>query len=124
MGKYNSMSRRESTKQEPQKLPPIWRGIGFAMMIIIPIMSYAGMRVVMDYNQAHNYALFAIPLDAINHYGGDPYLFIEIGLTLFLMLVLYSGLMLFTFVLNRIFIPSQLGPFDVPRVAYRRRKRP
>jgi hypothetical protein len=125
MGKYNSISRRESNKKDPQQLPPIWRGIGFAMMIIIPIMSYAGMRVVMDYNQAHNYALFQIPLDLINHkLGGDPYLFIEIGLTLFLMLVLYACLMMFTFVLNRIFIPSQLGPFDVPRVAYKHRKRP
>jgi len=123
MGKYNSVSRRASTKKEPQQLPPVWRGIGFAMMIIIPIMSYAGMRLVMDYNQQHNYALFQIPLDAINHYGGDPYLFIEIGMTLFLMLVLYAFLMLFTFVLNRIFIPSQLGPFDVPRVAYKRKKR-
>jgi hypothetical protein len=123
MGKYNSMSRRESTKKGPPQLPPIWRGIGFAMMIIIPIMSYVGMRVVMDYNLAHNYALFQIPLDLINHYRGDPYLFIEIGLTLFLMLVLYAFLMLFTFVLNRIFIPSQLGPFDVPRVAYKKKKR-
>jgi hypothetical protein len=124
MGKYNSMSKRQHDKKEPQQLPPIWRGIGFAMMIIIPIMSYAAMRVVLDYNQAHNYALFSIPLDLINHYGGDPYLFIEIGLTLFMMLILYAFLMLFTFVLNRIFIPSQLGPFDVPRVAYKHKKRP
>ncbi len=123
MGKYNSLQKREYTKKDPQQLPPIWRGIGFAMMIIIPIMSYAGMKVVMQYNQEHNYALFQIPLDLINKQGGDPYLFIEIGLTLFMMLVLYSFLMLFTFVLNRIFIPSQLGPFDVPRVAYKRRKR-
>ena len=122
MGKYQSF-RRES-KPPTREIHPIWRGIGFAMMIIIPIMSYTGMRVVMDYNQAHNYALFQIPLDLINHkLGGDPYLFIEIGLTLFLMLVLYACLMMFTFVLNRIFIPTQLGPFDVPRVSYKHRKR-
>jgi hypothetical protein len=123
MGKYSSIQKREHSKKEPQQLPPIWRGIGFAMMIIIPIMSYALMRVIMDYNQAQNYKYFSIPLDLINTHGGDRYLFIEIGFTLFIMLVLYAFLMMFTFVINRIFIPSQLGPFDVPRVAYKPRKR-
>ena len=122
MGKYNSMQKRGSIKREPDKLPPIWRGIGFAMMILIPGMAYVGMLVLMQYNQDHN--LFPIPLDVMNHLkGGDPLLFVKIGVVLVIILVLYAFLMLITFVLNRIFIPSQLGPFDVPRVAYKRRKR-
>jgi hypothetical protein len=123
MGKYSSLQKRGSIKKDPDQLPPIWRGIGFAMMIIIPGMAYVGMLVLMQYNQDHN--LFPIPMDVINKtVGGDPLLFVKIGVVLMLMLILYAFLMLFTFVLNKIFIPSQLGPFDVPRVAYKRRKRP
>jgi energy-converting hydrogenase Eha subunit F len=121
MGKYNSMQKRAPATRETQKLPPIWRGIGFAMMIIIPGMSYVGMLVLMQYNQEHN--LFPIPLDVLNKYGNDPLLFIKIGVVLMLMLVFYAILMMITFVLNKIFSPDQLGPYDVPRVAYRRRKK-
>jgi hypothetical protein len=122
MGKYNSMQSRQSVRKEPERLPPIWRGIGFAMMILIPGMAYVGMLVLIQYNQDHN--LFPIPMDVINKSGGDPLLYIKIGIVLVLILVLYAILMLITFVLNKIFTPSQLGPFDVPRVAYRRRRRP
>ena len=122
MGKYSSMQRRATSKKQPDGLPPIWRGIGFGMMILIPGMAYVGMLVLMQYNQDHN--LFPIPMDMINTKGGDPLLFIKIGIVLVLILVMYFILMLFTFVLNKIFSPSQLNPFDVPRVAYRPRKRP
>jgi hypothetical protein len=122
MGKYNSMQKRGPSKKDSQQLPPIWRGIGFAMMIIIPGMAYVGMLVLMQYNQEHN--LFPIPLDVMNTAkGGDPLLFVKIGVVLVIILVLYALLMLITFVLNRIFIPSELGPFDVARVAYKHRKR-
>jgi hypothetical protein len=121
MGKYNSMSRREAPKKEAVGLPPIWRGIGFAMMILIPGMAYVGMLVLMQYNQDHN--LFPIPMDIINKtVGGDPLLFVKIAVILVIMLVLYMILMMFTFVLNKIFVPDTLGPFDVPRVAYKRKK--
>jgi len=121
MGKYNSMQRREPTRREPVGLPPVWRGIGFGMMILIPGMAYVGMLVLMQYNQDHN--LFPIPMDMINKtVGGDPLLYVKIGVVLAIMLVLYAVLMMITFLLNKIFVPDQLGPFDVPRVAYRRKK--
>jgi|GEM_PF-3466857 energy-converting hydrogenase Eha subunit F len=122
MGKYSSMQNRNETKKQPEGLPPIWRGIGFGMMILIPGMAYVGMLVLMQYNQDHN--LFPIPMDMINKTAGDPLLFIKISVVLVLMLVLYAILMMVTFLLNKIFTPSQLGPFDVPREAYRRRRRP
>jgi hypothetical protein len=120
MGKYSSMQRRSSSKTQPDGLPPIWRGIGFGMMILIPGMAYVGMLVLIQYNQDHN--LFPIPMDVINK-TGDPLLFIKIGIVLVLMLVMYAILMLVTFILNKLFSPSQINPFDVPRVAYRRKKR-
>ena len=122
MGKYSSYQ-KQSSKKQGDRLPPIWRGIGFGMMILIPGLSYVGMLVLMQYNQDHN--LFPIPMDMINKtVGGDPLLFIKIGVVLIFMLIAYAVLMLLTFWLNKIFFPSQLGPFDVPRVSYRRKKRP
>lgn len=122
MGRYSSMQKQEATKKQPEGLPPIWRGIGFSMIILIPGMAYIGMLVLMQYNQDHN--LFPIPMDMINKIGGDPLLFIKISVVLVIMLVLYAVLMMVTFLLNKIFSPSQLGPFDIPRVAYRRKRRP
>ncbi len=122
MGRYSNIQKQEVSKKQPEGLPPIWRGIGFGMMILIPGMAYVGMLFLIQYNQDHN--LFPIPMDVINKTGGDPLLFIKIGIVLILMLVLYAVLMMITFLLNKIFMPSQLGPFDVPRVAYRRKRRP
>ncbi len=121
MNKYSSVQRRQAPTRETQQLPPIWRGIGFGMMILIPGISYVGMLLLLQYNQDHN--LFPIPMDMINKYGGDPLLFVKIGIVVAIMLVLYTILMLITFFLNKIFVGSTLGPFDVPRVAYRRRRR-
>jgi hypothetical protein len=120
MGKYSTTQR--STRKMPERVHPIWRGIGFAMMILIPIMSYAGMELLMQYNQQKQ--IFPIPMDLLNKSGGDSLLFVKIGVFLVLLLILYAMLLLFTFLINRLFAPSRYGPFDVPQVAYRHKKRP
>lgn len=43
---YSSSSHRGS-QERPWKVHPVWRGIGFALIILIPIMSWAGADILM-----------------------------------------------------------------------------
>jgi len=42
---------------KPVQPHPIWRGIGFLMMIIVPLMSYAAGVLTVEYALSHNYPL-------------------------------------------------------------------
>jgi hypothetical protein len=50
MSKYSSYSRRASAKPRPWRVHPIWRGIGCIFMIIVPIMSYAGAILLVQWD--------------------------------------------------------------------------
>ncbi len=120
MGKYTSYSTRE--RGEPAKkreVHPIWRGVGFAMMLLIPFLSYvAALAFIEENNKAH---WVQVPTDLFIK-AQDPWLVIKILLTLAIAFVLYALFMLITFVMMRIFAPSRLGPYDAPRVAYKGKK--
>ena len=49
MTKYTRVTHQEV--ERPWKIHPIWRGIGCLMAIIIVVMSYAGAKEFIDYNQ-------------------------------------------------------------------------
>lgn len=120
MGKYTPYS----AKKQPQAKPgphPIWRGVGFALMVIIPIISYAAARLLLDANTTNHW--FPLPTDLILHKFKYPMLLIEIVTTLVFIFVLSAIFMLITFLLNSLFGAPRYGPQDVPPVAYRRRKK-
>lgn len=48
MGKYQS---RQPPKERPWRIHPIWRGIGCLLMLVIPIMAYAGAVLLVQANQ-------------------------------------------------------------------------
>jgi hypothetical protein len=62
--KYTSVQKRE-TPRKVRQVHPIWRGIGCAFMILIPIVSYALGKLTIDYGLSHNwvipYQLLATP---------------------------------------------------------------
>ncbi len=120
MGKYTSYSTRERETVQKQEVHPIWRGVGFAMMLLIPFLSYvASLAFIEENNKAH---WVAVPTDLFIK-GTDPWLVIKILLTLAIAFVLYALFMLITFVMMRVFAPPRKGPYDVDRVAYRGKKK-
>lgn len=123
MGKYQTTYRRLDEEQNKRKgIHPIWRGVGFVMMLLMPLMGYAGAMVLLDLNQ--QYKWFVIPSDLYVYTQSDPLLFVKIGLSVVVTLVFYSILLLITFIVNRVFAPSKYGPLDVaPNEVYRRLKR-
>jgi hypothetical protein len=120
MGKYSSYQQRAPEKGRNDTIHPIWRGVGFGLMILIPIISYAAMKLLLDYDMKTN--LFPIPADLIIQGGRYPLLYVEIGIFVIIALVLYTVLVFFNFVIYKFFGPSRYGPTDIPPIAYKRRR--
>lgn len=125
------MSRYKFVEQKKQEKPsvkihPIWRGVGFVMMVVIPIISYAAAEVLIAQNMKSNwfpwpYDLMAKPGDLL--YTGDPLLYLKIISTLVFIFIFYSIFMLVTFAVNSIFGVSRYGPYDVPPINAKVRKK-
>ncbi len=55
-GKYrNYVSDKPNIQKDLQRVHPIWRGVGFAMMVLIPVISYAAEQVLLQQNQLHGW---------------------------------------------------------------------
>jgi hypothetical protein len=102
------------------QIHPIWRGVGFLMLLIIPAMSYITTLVLLDANNKQGW--FPIPAEFISPWV-EPLLFVKIGMTIAISFVLYAISMLITFVIYRFFGPNRYGPFDAPPIKARVTKR-
>jgi hypothetical protein len=119
MGKYQMYQSNTSNKRKEMRTHPVWRGIGFALLILTPILGYAGSVVLVNANKVERWVAF--PTDLYVK-GADSYLFIKILLAVVLMFIIYGIFQLLTFFLYRIFGPSRYGPLDVPPVRYKGKK--
>ena len=119
MGKY-SVRQTQAQRDRPSKLNPkihpIWRGVGFALMIIAPLMAYATTEILLAENAAKYW--IKIPTELIVKWQ-DPYILVKVISTLFISLIFLSILQLFYFIIMRIFAPSRYGPLDVPPITYK-----
>ena len=119
MSRYNSYQDNRPVTDSKTYIHPIWRGIGFALLIFAPIMGYAASILLIDLNKQNKW--MPIPKDLLIS-GSDPYLLIKIIITLAIAFLLFLIFQLITFFLYRIAGPSRYGPLDVPRVSYRGKK--
>jgi hypothetical protein len=119
MGKneFYSPNKGVTTKRETH---PIWRGIGFIFMILIPILSYVGALALLEENGKRGW--IGIPKDLLVPIW-DPMLGIKIGLAFIIMVILYGLYTLFAFIIMGIAAPPRYGPFDVPPQYYRNKRK-
>jgi hypothetical protein len=116
MSRNNSYGERRPVTDNKIYIHPIWRGIGFALVILAPIMGYAASIVLLDLNKVNKW--MPIPRDLLIS-GSDPYLLIKIIITVVVAFLIFLIFQLITFFLYKVAGPSRYGPMDVPRVAYR-----
>ncbi len=116
MTKYSNFQTRATPQEREKKPHAIWRGIGFVMMLIIPVMSWFGSVLLVQYNL--QYGWYRIPSDLISKVI-EPYLYVKIIITIVLMIILFGGYSMIAFLIYRFFGPPRYGPMDVPPVAYR-----
>ena len=124
--KYRGYQTKQGpSEKELQRVHPVWRGVGFALLILMPVIAWAAADVLI------NSGLMPLPRDLFASssdfiYGIIPDRLIYIRLALFaaILLVLYGLLTFVTFLMNRMFgINRRNDPFYVPPVPERRRRR-
>jgi hypothetical protein len=120
MGRYKPTYREPAQYNENPEVHPIWRGVGFALIIIIPLLSYGIALLLLSENAKRGW--FAIPADLLSKWV-EPLLFVKIGLTLAIAFIIYVLFQLVTYIAYRLFGPSRYGPMDTPPINKKIRKR-
>jgi quinol-cytochrome oxidoreductase complex cytochrome b subunit len=119
MGKYESYTTNKP-KARKREIHAIWRGIGFILIILIPVLSYVGTLLLLEENAKRGW--FFIPKDLISPYV-EPYFFVKIILTVVIMFVFYSIFLFIAALINRIIAPPRYGVYDVPAQAFHGKKK-
>jgi hypothetical protein len=99
------------------KIHPVWRGIGFLLMILAPIMAYAVTLVFLAGNTTANW--IQIPPSLIVNWPQDPMILVKVISTLFFTLIFMIVFQFIYFLMMRLFAPPRYGPLDIPPVAYK-----
>jgi hypothetical protein len=120
MGRYKPTYREPAQFNEKPEVHPIWRGVGFALIILIPLLSY-GLAILL-LNENAKFGWFPIPQDLLSKWV-EPLLFVKILLTLALSFLIYVLFQLITYIIFRLFGPSRYGLMDLPPVQRKIRKR-
>lgn len=112
------------TREEMRRIHPVWRGVGCALMLLMPVISWAAQDVIISRKLVPlPMDLLAGPGDFLYQFFPDPYIHIRLLFAVGLLLVLYAVLMLITFIMNQSFgITPRTDPFYVPPVQARKRR--
>lgn len=117
MTKYTQYLARPEMKPRPWKVHPIWRGIGCLMLIIIPVLSYAGAVLLVQENFTRHWVPLPPELAAtitLPFLGSIPNLFARLLVTLVLIFVGFAGMSAVYAIIYSIAGPPRLGPLDAP----------
>jgi len=113
MGKYNQFRQNQSfqDRENARKAPPVWRGIGFILMIGIPFLAYVLSLVLLEQNAQQGW--ISIPREYLAR-GVDSLLYIKIGLTLLLSLLLFAIFSFLGVLMFQVGGHQRYGPLDAP----------
>ena len=115
MGKYDKFNPRASAAQRPWEIHPIWQGIGCLLMILIPVMAYAGAVLLVQANVSQGWvpisAELARPVN-IPNVGSFEYLFANLLVAAILAMLGFGLLVAIYSLVYRAVGPSRLGPLD------------
>ncbi len=117
MGKYSGRMVQEPLRDRNRQAHPVWRGVGFALFILTPIIAFFGSIALVDANAKQGWV--DVPRDLLAKGVSDPLLYVKIIVGIVIFMVVTVLFRLITFILYSAFGPSRYGPLDVPPVAYK-----
>jgi hypothetical protein len=126
MSKYDKFNPRASAAQRPWDIHPIWRGIGCLLMILIPVMAYAGAVLLVQANVSQGWVPISSELSqrvTIPNVGSFDYLFINLLVAALLALLGFGLIVAIYSLVYRAVGPSQLGPLDAEPIRRKPTKR-
>ncbi len=113
---------RDTSREDKQRAHPVWRGVGFAMMILIPVMSFASVSVLLKQNERFAWIpitpdMLAVPGQFLYRIYPDPMIYVYIVIFLVCLLVFFTLFSLVSFAANSMFgVTEKKDPFYVPPV--------
>ena len=113
MNKNSPMFQKKTVSRVSAQLHPVWRGIGFILIILLPALGYGLTLVFLDMNAKNGW--FPVPAEfLIYRWGLDPMILVKVGLTLVFSFILYTIFMLITYFIYSLFAPKRYIPPDLP----------
>jgi hypothetical protein len=118
MGRYSRSIVHPDDSKQKDAVHPIWRGIGFVFMILIPAMAFGIMTLLIQENIKAGWV--QIPRDLLwVEFKADPQILVKIGLWLVITIIGYAVFTLIYFIVMRIVSPNTYNPYKAPPVIYR-----
>lgn len=115
MSKYNQTYRRPAPKSKPWSVHPIWRGIGCLLIVLIPIISFAGATMLVKENLQQRWVQIPDELKgSFDVPSIGQVLFADLAVAVILMVIGFGLLTIVYAIIYRMFGPSPYGPMDVP----------
>lgn len=122
---YQQYRRTQIRKQEG--VHPIWRGIGCFLMILIPIMSYAGAELLIEQNNSAHWVVVPVELAravTVPVLGNVPHFYATVMVMIMLMVLGFGVLtVVFAFFWSAVG-PSKYGPLDARPIRRSDKPRP
>ena len=106
MGKYSASFKQVFQKPRPWEIHPVWRGIGCLLIILLPILSLAASRLLIQENSRQQWVSvprflwFGFTMPAI----GRIYL-VDLAVSILLLAVIFGILTVIYSLIFRIFAP-------------------
>ncbi len=104
MGRYQQYERR--IKDESEKPHPVWRGLGFILIALIGVMSYAGANLLVEANKTKGWV--SVPAEIQGGLPWAPDLYAELIVAFFLTFVGFGILTIVYSLVYRISRPRDL----------------
>jgi len=119
MSKYDKFNKGSRMQERPWKIHPIWRGIGCLLMILIPIMAYAGAVVLVQANLEQGWLPMPrelIQTVALPFVGEVKQFYAVVIMTALLMIIGFGVVTILYSLIYSAVGPPRLGPLDAPPV--------
>ena len=127
---FSSQQYRRQRDQRPWKIHPVWRGIGCALLLLVPIMSWFATSLFLETNKkivlpweltrvvaipyARVAAIDKLILPINRYFDATGFVFGQVFFTVIFSFIGF-GVMAFLYaILYRVAGPPRYGPFDVP----------
>jgi len=104
MGRYQQYQR--DGRDEPTNVHPIWRGIGFLLLAVIAVMSYAGANLLVEANKTKTW--IRVPAGIRGGVSWAPDLYAELIVMFFLMMIGFGVITIIYSIIYRISRPRDL----------------
>lgn len=115
MTKYDPTYQPKSRRSIIPPVHPVWRGIGCFLLILLPIIAFAGAKTLIQANNQQRWV--QIPVELMNSFSlpmVGRVLFADIFLTVILIVIAFAIITVACSVVYRIIGIPRHGPLDSP----------